>query len=199
MRTYNGSCWSTAWDFLGRTASQVVFLQETKLDGVNLTEAEAWCSKHGWKPFFGPCNRSRATGEPTAGVAILVRKHIGASPIEAPGLEHRPGVICNGWAFAVHLDAGMRGGIICVSVYLETGQGIGISTCNWQRLCKLGETLCHYGKPFVIGGDFNCEPSDLTNSGWTASIQGRIQSPIGGTCRSAIGNWSSIDYYIISR
>ena len=77
-----------------------------------------------------------------------------------PGASHtsESGSIVDGWACAAHLDFGMRGGLIVVSLYLECGTGIGIETDNWQRLLKVGEVINHYGKPVCIGGDFNCSP-----------------------------------------
>lgn len=48
-------------------------------------------------------------------------------------------------------------------------------------------------------GDFNCPVQAMAESGFSASNQGRVVSSSGGTCRSAIGNWSCIDYFILSR
>ena len=62
--------------------------------------------------------------------------------------------------------------------------------------------IAHYGKPFVLGGDWNASVHDISESGWPASIQGRIASiPSGelGTCRSPEGNWSCIDDLVMSR
>ena len=156
--------------------------------------------RNGWKPFIASCLRSDQ-GEPTAGVAIFVRKHIGAAPLEGPLVEPRDqtGTIVNGWAIAVHVDFGMRGGLIVSSLYLECGKGIGIETRSWQRLLKVGEIINHYGKPYCIGGDFSCPLDTLARSGWPASIQGRIQAPVGGSCRSSQGTWSTIDYMVLSR
>ena len=63
---------------------------------------------------------------------------------------------------------------------------------------RAGESLRYYGLPFIIGGDFNVPPEALEASGWPHSIHGRIQATT-GTCRSCKGNWSTIDYFIVSR
>ena len=88
------------------------------------------------------------------------------------------------------------------SVYLECGIGVDINSENWHRLCRIGEMVAHYGKPFVLGGDWNAPAPDLSDSGWPSGIQGRIATVPSsdlGTCRSAEGNLSSIDYLVMSR
>ena len=114
----------------------------------------------------------------------------------------QPGSIVDGWAAAVHLDFGLRGGLIAVALYLECGTGIGADTENWRRLMKVGEVLSHFGRPFIVGGDFNTSPAELAQSGWPAGIQGRVQATGAlevGTCRSSQGNWSNIDFFVLSR
>ena len=74
------------------------------------------------------------------------------------------GSICEAWAQVVHLDFGMRGGLIVCSVYLEIGVGLAVSTKNWQRLMCVAETMNPSGKPFVIGGDFYSSPKALVDA-----------------------------------
>ena len=200
--TFNGSCWPTAKEFLDRTDASIVLAQEVKLDGDAKAEAEQWCLRHRWQPFITPCCRP-AAGNPTAGTGIFVRSHIGAAPIIGPGATSKhPGSIMDGWAMAVHVDVGMKGGLIVASVYLECGQGIGCETRNWQRLLRIGETMQHFGRPFILGGDWNVGAAELGQSGWPGSMQARLQT-VGnyelGTCRSPQGNWSCIDYFVVSR
>ena len=80
--------------------------------------------------------------------------------------------------------------------------GLGIDTKNWQRCLRIAETINHYGRPFVMGGDFNNSIAGLDATGWPASMQGRIMG-VGsaelGTCRSSQGNWSNIDFFLVSR
>ena len=97
---------------------------------------------------------------------------------------------------------GLRGGLVICSVYLETKVGLGAESKNWQSLLRIGETLNHFGRPFIVAGDFNNSVGMLDATGWPSSIQGRILA-VGagqaGTCRSAQGRWSNIDYFICSR
>ena len=62
--SFNGNCWATARDFLIRTDAAVVTLQETKLDGEKLDEAEEWCFRNGWKPFCCTLSQVRQGGGP---------------------------------------------------------------------------------------------------------------------------------------
>ena len=50
-----------------------------------------------------------------------------------------------------------------------------------------------------MGGDFNVSVDVLVASGWLKGVHGRVQAPLGGTCRSAEGRWSTIDYFVVSR
>ena len=86
-----------------------------------------------------------------------------------------------------------------MTLYNESGQGLGPETANWQRLLRAGEVLRHFQLPFILGGDFNVPPEVLTASGWLNGVHGRLQAPWGGTCRSAEGRWSTIDYFVVSR
>ena len=81
------------------------------------------------------CWRSQA-GNPVAGAAVSVRKHIVAAPLEGPGdgQVDQPGSIVDGWPMVGHLEFGMSGGLIVVFVYLECGIGIGVETNNWQNI-----------------------------------------------------------------
>ena len=189
--TDNGSCWATTKDFLQRTSAHAVCSQELKLDGEDKLSSEDWCITNGWKPFISPCCRTDK-GECSAGVGIFVRKHLGATPLKGNGASQKlkHGSIVDGWAQAIHLETGLRGGLIICSVYLETGIGIGVETCNWQRLLRVGESLNYYGKPYVVAGGFNNSVAVLDASGWPSSIQGRIvavASGQAGTCTSAQG------------
>lgn len=93
----------------------------------------------------------------------------------------------------------MKGGLIVIALYLETGVGLLAHTKNWQRLLNVSETFNYFGKPFVIGGDINNSPEALGQTGWPAGMQGRIVNSTAGTCRSRLGNWSTIDYIVVSR
>lgn len=160
--SFNGSCWTTAKCFLERTDAFIVLIQETKLDGEAKAKADQWCLRHKWQPFIAPYGRS-AAGKPTAGTGVDVRNHIGGAPIAGPGaICPHPESIMDGWEMPAHLNFGMRGGLIVASVYLECGAGIGVEIKNWQRLLKIGGTMQNFGRPFVLGGDWNISAAMLS-------------------------------------
>ena len=107
--SFNANCWPSARDFLSRTDVQVVMVQETKVDGIKLVEAETWCINNGWKPFFTPCLRSDK-GEVRAGTGVFVRKCISACPILGLRRGSSPASVIDGWGAAVHVDDGLAGG-----------------------------------------------------------------------------------------
>ena len=137
-----------------------------------------------------------------AGVGIFVRSYIGAARLQGHasfGAGSGGCEIVPGWACAVHVDFALKVGLICGCCYLEAGEGIAADTTNWQTLLRMGEFFRCYNRPFLLAGDFNVTPEVLQASGWVDSVLGSIQRSKPGTCRSAAGNWSCIDYYVISR
>eukprot|EP00972_Heterocapsa_arctica_P086166 12701225-Heterocapsa_arctica.AAC.1 len=75
----------------------------------------------------------------------------------------------------------VKGGLICVSVYME--DGVGLSDGNWEVLLKTGELLARYGLPFIIAGDFNFDAQLLADSGWLRRLKAKVKRPKAGTCR----------------
>ena len=57
----------------------------------------------------------------------------------------------------------LRGGILCSSVYLPSGDGAGAQ--GRQILMQLGEYLYSTGKPFVIGWNFNATADEIRGPG----------------------------------
>lgn len=110
FESFNGSCWSTARDYLTRSTARVVMAQELKLAGASQAEAEQWCTKNGWQAFLTSCTHTE-TGQPSAGVGIFVRSYIRAARLETPDSAEANGCgVVPHWAAAVHLDFAMRGG-----------------------------------------------------------------------------------------
>ena len=183
----------------GQRGRLSIFCQELKLKGVGRLEAETWCSRNGCQAFIGDCRQSDL-GNSIAGVGVFVRSYINATRLDGPSDSGDGSCsIVPGWAVAVHVDFAMKGGLICSSCYLEQGSGIGPDSTNWQTLLRMGEFLRFFNRPFLIGGDFNVSGDVLQASGWIASIFGQVQASAFGTCRSASGIWSCIDYFVISR
>ena len=151
----------------------MVLAQELKLDGMDKAEAENWCKKNRWKPFISKCRRT-PLGNASAGAGVFVRSHLGAAPMEPYGVA-----ICEGWVAAVHIDYAMRGGIVAVAAYFETGEGYGPDSGNWHRCLRIGEFLRAVGRPYIMGADWQEAPQVISSSGWPDSVQGRFMVPEG--------------------
>ena len=83
------------------------------------------------------------------------------------------------------------GGIFMVSVYLKHTEGM--SADNAAILDDLAASLATLNKPWIIGGDFNMSPEDLSASGWPAMVRGKVCAPLHNTCYS-----NRYDYFIVS-
>ena len=55
-------------------------------------------------------------------------------------------------------------------------------------------TLDNIMGPWVIGGDWNCEPDDLIQTGWVKRVGGVVIAPANPTC-----NGSTYDFFVVSK
>ena len=135
VETFNRSCNATARDRATRTQASVFCIQEHRVPpGTDHAEASANWLRDGWKFASSPAVSGQGGGA-SAGVAVLVRKHIGARSVgtQQPDL---PFEIAQGRAAGVLVEGGVPGGILIVSVYLKVGTGL----CeeNWETLLRIG-------------------------------------------------------------
>ena len=63
------------------------------------------------------------------------------------------------------VDCAARGGLNLGSCYLISGLGI-TAAKNLDLLHCLAGMLERVSGPWIIGGDFNCTPEELTATGW---------------------------------
>ena len=125
---------------------------------------------------------SNEDGEPSGGVAILVRaKHMGLA--EAPELldpSHR--------AVAAKLDFPGGRRTLLISTYFR--HTIGIKDDNLTLLDAIGAATKLWSGPSIVGGDFNTTPAALAASGVEISMRTKIVAPAHpmGTCRKPTSN-----------
>ena len=103
------------------------------------------------------------------------------------------------WAVAIHSDVGLTGGLLVGSVYMESTSGAGGLPANYSRYLRLAQFLRYMNKPFLIAGDWNISPQDYHLMGLPELLPGTlVHTSEEGACRSAKGNYSNIDYFIVS-
>ena len=201
MVTFNGSCWNTCQQFLieGAGDALVVAAQELRLDGERLDHARTWAVRNGWQPFISPCRRLESK-LPSAGVGIFVRAHVATTMVSAAGGVTGDFEIMRSWAVAVHVHAGLPGGFIVGSAYMESVNEGDFNTANIQKLMRIAECMRYFSAPFLFAGDWNAEPNQLEESGWMQVMPAAAITPTGsGTCRSATtGTYRTIDYWLTS-
>ena len=97
---------------------------------------------------------------------------------------------------AVWLDGLVRGGILIVSVYLYDSEGL--SNRNVDLLERAGAAITQHGGPWIIGGDFNMTPAELSGvDNIIRRMRGVIVAPNCPTCRAGSGVGRIIDFFII--
>ena len=80
------------------------------------------------------------------------------------------------------------------NIYLQSG--VGVNAFNYQALRDLACRLREYGRPYVIGGDFNCTKLELVKSGVLRLFDAVVVDTLEPTCMQSN---RSIDMFIVSR
>ena len=114
--TANPNAWSGATEYLNDSAADFMAIQETRVDGEAVKDAENTARNLGWSASVSPCLQGVGGGK-SAGVAVACRKHIGMSTsceeVDLPkSLQGR---------FSVkHIGAMCKGGFHLASGYLHS-------------------------------------------------------------------------------
>eukprot|EP00972_Heterocapsa_arctica_P016379 2415411-Heterocapsa_arctica.AAC.1 len=89
--------------------------------------------------------------------------------------------------------------MLVVSVYMIAGLELGLQSL--ELLEKLGRVLAMRDSPFIVGGDFNMNPSMLEDSGFLEMAGCSLLAPPSGlgTCKASAGTTSSIDYFLADK
>ncbi len=190
--TANTTSWTALKRLLTSTDADVILSQEHRLPPYRLADFSDWARRHGWHSIMLPATQTEAGGW-SAGVAIFAKPHaalsaprigsecvvpsrVVAATIEPPG--HRPCLI--------------------MSVYLR--DGIGLGTENLGYLADIGTVVRMHGvaHPFIIGGDFQTDPSRLATAGFGEEVGATLMASGAsrGTCRTA-ATTSEIDFFYV--
>ena len=173
--------------------ADVVLVQEHHLASDACDEARKMAARHGWSADFVPALATGNGSGTSGGVAILVRLGIGyARAEESHSLVRIPRD--ERMAFW-HVGCGLRGGFIAGSLYLVTGQADG--QVNQDLLFRAGDVLHTIAKPFVLGADWQMEPS-LMPAGWLRYVGAKLVTSGRPTCTSA-ACLSEIDFFVMGK
>ena len=177
----------TSWSL---KAKQRILSQEVDICGVaeHHQGPEHWLQfkvdwlTAGWQPVIANA-RCNETGGTTGGVALAFRKHL--SRLDAPGNhDHR-------WTASIFQAKNTE--MLLVMLYLQVGEGPTGYT-NRQVLTEVGALILTLNIPYIVMGDFNCEPEELLETTWLRRIKGNILA----TPDATISSGSVLDYAILS-
>eukprot|EP00973_Karenia_brevis_P029882 4120240-Karenia_brevis.AAC.1 len=141
----------------------------------------------GWNPVFSRAHRTGgAIG--SGGGAVLCRGGTSIAPSADSAISsqtsHR---IMMAW-----VDAVMRSGIHCMSLYLRDSEVL--SDSNQHLLDEAAGALKAVKGPLIIGRDWNMSPQTLAASRWLDMVRGIIFATTLLTCTE-----STYDYFVVHR
>ena len=187
--TANANSWMTfEGAVLSKSCADVLLGQESKiLTADRLRSAETVARGQGWNPTLSLAHRT-AADRGSGGASVMVRRGSGITGMTdtliQEGMRHR---ICISW-----VDAIVRGGVHCVSIWLRDSEGI--SPANMALLDELAVALGSLRGPWIIGGDWNLTPEVLSASRWPEVVEGTIAATGLHTCNSSV-----YDFFVVHR
>jgi len=140
-------------------------------------------------------NAAQATGRggSSGGVGFAAGPATGLSPVELPDAIALPD---GSRAIFRHWGGVASGGVIVLSLYLVSGQGL--KDANTKLLEQVGLVLKAIDRPCIVGGDFQMEKKALEQSGWPEAMGAVVFAPSAYTCVSS-RSASIIDVFVVSQ
>ena len=163
-------------------------IQEAKIPKESITDTEQAARNKGWSTAINLCIITTAEGK-SAGTAVGSRTQIGSKN----SFADEGGDLQLQARFQMkHFGAVCKGGIHFGSCYLH---------CNWDANRKfnldlleaIGARIGTLRGPWIIGGDWQCPPDDLRETGWLKTVKGTIYAPTAPTCGDR-----ALDYFVVS-
>ena len=189
VETANPNAWSGATEHLNSSAADFMAIQETKVEGDAVDDAENTARNLGWAASISPCLQGAGGGK-SAGVAVACRQHIGMST--SCEEEDLPKSLQGRFAVK-HIGAMCKGGFHLASGYLHSSLGIKHKH-NMDWLQDASVVLKTLNGPWILAADFNATPEQLTETGWLRTVGGVIIAPEGTTCKKR-----TIDFFVVSQ
>ena len=158
-------------------SADVVAWQERKWNKMELADARVRIRNEGWNALFMPCVMSEVDGH-SGGVAILTRKHI--SQLASPIASASGGV--PGRVLYRHVSGFIPGGVLVVTVYLPTRRLSADRTESNDIILDIGKKLAAYRRPFIVLGDWNCDPQAVLELGVANRLEATLVYTTEATC-----------------
>ena len=173
----------------------VVMAQEHQTKAAAIGDLQKAAAEAGWKLKASAAAKG-ARGGDSAGTALAIAKHIGCDG-GGVGASGEGSGVAEGRITSAWVQGGVRGGILCLSLYLWTSEGM--SGRNKEILNQAGELIKQHRGPWIIGADFNMAPNILqTEAGWWLDkVQGVVMASGQATFRPAQGGHSELDYFVV--
>ena len=175
--------------------ASVIVAQEHHSHGASFIDLQHDARALGWTLLGAPATRTQAEGT-SAGVCVAVKQGIGVGDVAGTfdlSPPATPGRLSGVW---VH--AGPDSGMLILSVYLFHTEGA--SMRNKALLRRALSVAASYGSPWLIAGDFNCEP-DFVLSHWADALEranAYIVATAEPTHRPSAGAHRTLDFAICS-
>lgn len=171
-------------DYLRISVANFVAVQECRVRQQNCSEKVEPARNDKLCMSVAPCVVTYA-GSTSAGVAICARNHIDVALSSAGDAN-----VCSMSHFfgrfqLMHLGTVCRGGFHLGSVYLEDTIGI-VAKCNLDFLQAIGADLALVSGCWILCGDWNCTPDELSATGWLDLVDATIHAPAAATCNGNI-------------
>ena len=165
-------------------------------EGYPCQQAEQAARNTKWSLAIEPCLVSTLDGK-SAGTSVAVRSFIGMSEpsvVTASKQLHAKGHFC-----MKRVAAMGKGGVHVGTPYMFSMAGKGgiQAECNLDLLDSMAFTLSGLVGPWILGGDWNCTPDELTATGWLQKVGGVILAPP-LFCRSRVATSVLLDTTTLS-
>ncbi len=178
-----------------RAALGALMIQEHHARKGAVADLQAGTRARGFKLAASEATEGSGGGT-SAGVGVAVPSHRGWGGILGPCWDFSP-VESPGRIAGVWLEAGPRGGMVTLSVWLWPTEGM--TTRNVRLIEKALEVVVTSGCPWVIAGDFNATPNELVAAAGALLDRagGVVRAPEQATCYPAVGRARTLDYFIV--
>ncbi len=149
----------------------------------------------GWKMAPAAATKGKRGG-PSAGAGVVVPSHVGWSA--PPGLSwdaSPPGSA--GRVAAAWVQTGATVGVLVISVYLWTGEGL--TARNVALIERALWVARSYGALWIIGGDFNVAPAILRHQldRLLSRAGAVVRAPAEETHYPSVGSPGILDYFLV--